>query len=224
MAIFRLVAEGVTDWDILNAVAPLIADDLQIERLHPEEVSDNTNRPLDEPGWVGVLRYIASEKFAQVVEDLADDEYVVIQIDSDIAQEPFFAVDLSTPDGVSLTTQLIVERVSENLRGRCDKVNPSLLESRVILAVCVDCSECWLLPYFFSAPASKKVSGCIRKLNEVLTPKHKLPGIDQNNKQHAIYQAIAHYARKKRRRDFTVGNASLEIFISVARAKLSGAC
>lgn len=224
MAIFRLVAEGVTDWDILNAVAPLIADDLEIERLHPEEVSDNTNRPVDEPGWVGVLRYIASEKFAQVVADLIEDEYVVIQIDSDVAQEPLFGVDLSSPDGVPLTTELVVERVSENLRGRCNKVDPLLLESRVILAVCVDCSECWLLPYFFAAPASKKVSGCIRKLNEVLKSRHKLPFIDRNNKQHDIYQAIAYYARKKRRKDFTVGNASLDIFIEAASAKLSRAC
>lgn len=166
MTIFRLVAEGVTDWDILNAVAPQISDDLQIERLHPEEVSDNTSRPLDEQGWVGVLRYIASDKFAQVVTDLAEDEYVVIQIDSDVAQEELFGVDLSSPGVAPLPTELIVERVSENLRGRCSKVNPSLLESRVIFAVCVNCSECWLLPYFFAGSASRKVSGCIRKLNE----------------------------------------------------------
>lgn len=54
---------------------------------------------------------------------------------------------------------------------------------------------------------------------KVLTSRYGLPFIDKNNKQHAIYQAIARYARRKRQKDFTVGNVSLDIFIAAAAAR-----
>ena len=223
MTIFYLVAEGVTDWDILNAVAPLIADDLDIQRLHPQEVVDNTSRSTDEAGWVGVLRYIESEKFTQVVTNLAEDEYVVVQIDTDVAQETHFGVDLRPVDGVPPTTEVLIERVIANLRGRCLQLDAALLDTRVIFAICVNCIECWLLPYFFAPPTAAKESGCIRKLNEILTGRHNLPGIDPGNKDHEIYYKIAQFARKKRKKYFTDGNVSLDTFLNVARERLRSA-
>ena len=87
---FGLICEGVTDFHVLKHVIQAYFEEGQFRPIQPN--LDETHRRTATGtfgGWELVAKYLKSDHLEQT---LADMDYVVIQIDTDVCECSFFHV------------------------------------------------------------------------------------------------------------------------------------
>ncbi|WP_122439775.1 hypothetical protein [Pseudomonas viridiflava] len=175
MPAFAIIAEGVTDQIVLEKIIRLIyksADstaEISVTHLQPTRDATDDARQADGDfgGWQQVLEHCSSP--TNLYEALALNDYIVIHIDSDICRNEQVAVDPNLP-----FDDLIVS-IEDILFGVIDPAILADHRSKLILAVAVHSTECWLLPFFTNnAVERKKVNSC----EEVLRTIAKREGIN----------------------------------------------
>ena len=109
-----------------------------------------------------------------------ENDYVLIQIDTDQAQTAPFSVNVLDENGQYCKPEVLHQRVCERILNNI----PNLIDSereRVILAICISEIECWLLPLYYNDSKRCKTTGCITLLNQKLSS-NKIDPLPNGNK------------------------------------------
>lgn len=147
MPVFGLACEGVTDVAVLENILLGYVENLDcndIAQLQPQ--LDATDSANCFGGWNQLFNYLKSKRFR---DDLVNSQYLVLQVDTDVAEEKGFDVSLLDENAKQLSVELIIGRVKERLiqainegvdgfYGREDN------QGKVIFAISVHSIECWL--------------------------------------------------------------------------------
>lgn len=210
---FALVTEGVTDHAILKNILFGYFKEQRtpiINRDHPDP-----NSELHHGGWTLVFRYLREKKYRQA---LQHNRFVVVQIDTDVAEEIGFDVPKQNEDG-PLPIGKLIENVINRLKQEIGEEDWSIYGESFIFAIGVEQLECWVLPLWFSDAKAAQVANCTDRLGgnpqlrDSLTRKG-LPWIRAEEKDSFSY-AFASQEYKKRRSLHADGvkNPSLKIFL-----------
>lgn len=177
---FALIAEGPSDHVVLTHFLAAYFD-------NPDIIANPLQPPPNLPGgWTGVLRCCSSSRLAAA---LVDNDFVVIQIDTDVCEEVGFGVPRRAASGEELEPDQLADRVTELLVSRLPPGMYERYADRIIFAICVDSIECWLLPLYFKDGRRSKRTHCLGSLNQQLSLQEKF-SIDPADKQTRYYERI----------------------------------
>lgn len=187
-------------------------DDIVVDPLHPKELIDETHKHRLEntTGWYAVLKYCQSLEFKQAFQFSRD--YFIIHIDTDVSPEPHFDIP-HFENGKELTPEALVERVTEKFKQLIGEEFYGKYQHRIIFAIAVHSTECWLLPLYYSDNKKSKTKGCLRTLNQKLSTKEGFT-IDEKAKNPEYYERVSvNYRKHKVLLKLYSGNPSLKMFI-----------
>lgn len=145
MTTFALIAEGMTDVAVVERIVEgVFGKDVGVNPLMPiRDATDAARAKTDTfSTWELVLEYVASE---EVEIALATNDYLIIQIDSDQGEHPNFGISFHH-EGATKSIADIVSDCKELLLARLHSNVPEEWKDRIIFAVPVLSTECWLLP------------------------------------------------------------------------------
>ena len=162
MSYFGVISEGDTDYVVLeNILIGYLEKDVTafINQLQPPKGKSG--------GWSRVLKYCGSSDFKN---DFVDNDFMVIQIDTDKSFESPFNVQQEGIKG-DLTIEALIERVKERFLVLFESsFGVTFFEEyahRILFAITVHSTECWLLPLYFDDKKDKsEVKSCYEKLNK----------------------------------------------------------
>lgn len=214
-----LICEGPTDQKVLQRLVVGVAAGLpgEIEvTAHAIQPPQPMRPNLDFGGWELVFKSIQRRDVSGA---LAFNDLVIIQVDTDVCEEPNFGV--SRREGERERTEAeLTTAVADRVRAEIVGFDPEADLSRVVLAVCVDALECWLLLYWVSETAATR--GCADKLERELRRKNEsalVKGVA--NKEPRAYEQLARDLRKAKAVDMLVGRApSFDSFVHELRAAI----
>ena len=189
-----LVSEGPTDHAVIeNMLCGMLDEDDPndfIQQLQP-------NAADSEGGWYRVLDFISNDDFRQAFGFL---DYLVIQIDTDVAGEKHFDVDLRDENGKTLTCAVeIASKVQQRLIEQINKKVSDFYQQyaeRIIFAVSVHSIEIWLFKHFYiKQDKNKQINGGERLLVGCLNKNRKKFGQfyekDKLNKNYDNYVELS---------------------------------
>jgi hypothetical protein len=123
MASFALITEGITDQVAISAVLyGLYDEEPEIRLVQPLRDATDEARQGNRAGWEKVVEYCALDDFAAV---FATNDYVIIQVDTDVCGHPNFPVAVVDENGERSAADL-VEEVRSFING---KIAPAILET-----------------------------------------------------------------------------------------------
>ncbi|MFL9839166.1 hypothetical protein ABS768_16780 [Flavobacterium sp. ST-75] len=199
-----IISEGVTDQIIIEAIIQ--------KRLNDKDIILNPLQPKKgEPGgWPLVIEYCKSNDFKESLP--YNDGLIIIHIDCDVLK------------GADIPKDCVIQFNGLDIKGTFEIVKDKIIEfitlevfelcsEKVIFAIAIDHIECWLLPIYFPTKTAicNKTSGCITKLNPVLTKEHGfyIAAKDEDN-----YRTIAKkFNEKKSFENCYKNNESFALFI-----------
>lgn len=187
MPTFGLIAEGVTDHIVLeNILIGYFNDfDLIVRQLQP--LRDATDALKGFGGWYNVFEYCKSSVFKEA---FIQNDYLVIQIDTDCSHESQFNV----PPIHGESTEQFIERIIAKFEGLFrDSFGENfyvLHKDRILFAVSVDEIECWLLPLYYTDKTRAATNNCLKKLNLALS-KTNQDGINPGKKNPKMYEKLS---------------------------------
>lgn len=169
MASFALITEGITDQVAISAVLyGLYDEEPEIRPVQPLRDATDEARQGNRAGWERVFEYCSLEDFAAV---FATNDYVIIQVDTDVCGHPNFPVALSDENG-DRAPAVVVEEVKAFINA---KFAPALLEThgeRIFYAISVHSLECWLLPVHATTTGDRRrTKNCASHLTRALARK-----------------------------------------------------
>jgi hypothetical protein len=188
MKAIGLICEGPTDQVVLERL---------LEGIAGEKVRANMIQPprpmragVDFGGWQQVFAAIRRK---DVSNTLANHDFVVIQIDTDVCEEPGYDVPRRR-ENRELSDAELVACVVARLRAEIRTRDPDADLGRVAFAVCVNELECWLLLHIADR---EKTSGCHEACRAELTRRgEKALAMGLANKDPRAYEDLARDLRK----------------------------
>lgn len=158
-----LITEGASELNIIkHIVSRYIGSNHSLNGIQPEM---NGNTQANCGGWNEVLK--SCEKEENIKNALIENDYVIIQIDTDMSATSPYSV-ISYDGGRYCGHEELWKRVKERIISSIpDRVDTS----KIILAICINEIECWLLPIYYSCKKKCKTSNCIDILNRELDKK-----------------------------------------------------
>jgi hypothetical protein len=206
---FGVIAEGPTDQTVIENILLGYFEDQEdgpdIRYIQPP-------RPLTEAtaGWGHVFKSLERKDYEGA---LQYNDYLVIHIDTDVQEEPGFAVPrregrklLSVPDRV--------DRVIARLKLDIDAAFYQANAHRILFAIAVETIECWLLPLLYRDKKAAKTSGCLESANRALRKANQNALSAGKDKFIRSYEeASSDYRKRKTLIELRKKNPSLELFI-----------
>lgn len=216
MPSFALISEGITDQVVIEAVLYAfyrgIPEDNELSVTHLQPTRDATDFSRQDKddfgGWQQVLEHCSLSE--HLYEAIALNDYVIIHIDSDICWHESIDIDPAQPheDLISHIENLVLSKIDEKIL--------NAYRDKIIIAVAVHSTECWILPYFTNTTSEKtKINNCEAKLAEILS-KNKIAF----KKDYSCYMGLAKDMRKtKHLKSAMECSPSLSHFISYLPTK-----
>ena len=198
---FGLISEGITDNAVLeNILIGYFEEDISgyINHLQPP--------PSAPGGWSRVLKYCSSMDFKN---DFTDNDFMVIQIDTDKSFDAPFDVS-HEENGVKLSVEQLIEKVKQRFEKLFEEAFGTNFKAefnnRILFAIAIHSTECWLLPLYFEKNAEKiEIKNCYEQLNK------KVKGLQKTLK---IYDTIsADFCFPKKLKQASAENPSFKIFM-----------
>jgi hypothetical protein len=145
---------------------------------------------------------------------------VVIQIDTDVCEEPGYDVP-RREQGRQLDPRELAGKAVEKLKGLIGAEVWASDGHRFLFAVAVDEIECWLLPLLFSNKKAAKVTGCLQAVNHErrkssLPPLSKADGTEKDPR--AYESASRPYTGRRLLLKSCTKNPSLQVFVEQVEA------
>jgi hypothetical protein len=207
MVKFGFIVEGPTDRAVLeNIIIGYFGEDISeyFTPLQPREAKDSG-------GWSRVIKYCQSTDFVNAFDD---NDFVIVQIDTDQSFE--FNV-LHDENGEKLPVATLVINVKHHFdtlfKTAFGDTFLTQFGHRILLAIAVHSTECWLLPLYFKADKDRAmIKNCYPKLNTK---------VDRLNKTYKKYDAIsAPYRNSKTFQKHLDKNPSFNLFIEELLVKV----
>jgi len=203
---FGLACEGVTDQAVIeNILCGFYKDkNLKSEIKAFQPLFDATQQKQLEGefgGWEILLKFLSTKRFRQ---EVINNHYMIIQIDTDISEHPNFNVSQH-----NLSVEELIEKVVERLILEIDSKKEfySKYKERIIFAISVHSLECWLLPLYKSSK-NGKISGCFETLQR---ESKKIKVI----KDYKTYEKLSHdFLKYKKLINIASKNSSFQVFIN----------
>jgi len=215
---FGLISEGPTDQRVLkNILIGFFNDpDLTVRPLQP--LLDATDAAQRQGGWTQVLAYCRSSRLPAAFDQ---NEYLVIQIDTDRLNEKPFNLDLS--QSVETIVYQVVEKFVTTMQEAFGSDFLTNYQPRLLFAVAVNQIECWLLPLFDKDKTAAATQNCLYKINQYLGKKKEQPiNPDNKNASPKYYDQLTRpFLRPKMLFPAAEKNASFKIFIEKLRTQFS---
>jgi hypothetical protein len=212
MPTFGLIAEGETDKAVLeNILIGYFNDlDLSMQIRHLQPLRDATDALQGFGGWYNVFEYCKSSVFKDA---FIQNDYLVIQIDTDCAHEKHYDV----PPIHGETTEQFIERIIAKFVGLFrDSFGEDFYEfhkDKILFAVSVDEIECWLLPLYYTDKTRAAINNCFHKLNQVLA-KNKKETINPSRKEAKVYEKLSReFCKPKTLKNSYPQNPSFNYFV-----------
>ena len=219
MASFALIAEGITDFAVLEAaLSGHFKEDISqhINELQPPLDATDNNRQAQGVntggGWEKVLQYIQHQDFKDALESSFND-YVVVQIDTDVSH--LYGVEHPQTADRSLDIPSLIAQVKAKLLNCMAVLDPDLYtdhQEKIIFAICVHSIECWLVAHYF--PSNNiSVNSCEGTLKGLIAKKKTK--VRKFSKDRFTYQKLARPLVKNNfLQKVIVRDLSLQDFIS----------
>ncbi|MFJ4249330.1 hypothetical protein [Pseudomonas sp. NPDC089741] len=212
MPAFALVTEGITDQVLVESLVTTILEDeygieVDINVLQPllDETDNARQKKESFGGFEKVLDYCSDQE--KIQDALAFNNYLIIQIDTDSCEHPAFGLNLYR-DGSELSPRELVTDVTNLLISRISTQFYSQYNNRIIFAITVHSTECWLLP-FYNTKGTCKTKNCQQHLNNELNKQNI-----SYNKDGPIYRKLCKPALKLKNIDAAARyNSNLGDFI-----------
>jgi hypothetical protein len=157
---FALVTEGATDHAVLKNILIGFYKHQREPDVHREHPDPQAEKQYG--GWTLVLQYLREKKYQQAFQL---NRYLIVQVDTDIAQEPGFDVPKQDDNG-PLTVTKFVESVVVRLKSEIAPPDLQLYGDRFIFAIGVEQLECWILPLWFDDDRCEETANCTTRLGE----------------------------------------------------------
>lgn len=145
--LFGLACEGITDQITLeNILCGYFENpdlDENITKLQP--LFDETDQKQGDGGWPMLMKYLASTRFR---DDVFNTEFIVLQIDSDIADN--LGIAHKDNNGNDLPPEEIISHVKAKLIAGINTGESQFYEAhaaKILFAICVHSLECWLVSH-----------------------------------------------------------------------------
>ena len=208
MAKFGLITEGITDQIVLeNILCGFYKDyedlDEEIYALEPPRDETDTKQAHSEfgMGWTAIFNYLSETRFR---DDVLNSNYVIIQIDTDIAENMDCSKNQSIQEVLECVTQKIINQINtteEFYQAHQDKI---------IFAISIHSLECWILPLYLSK--KEIIHQCFDKL------KKEVPKVSKKLKVEKTYRSYDTLSQKflkhKKLLEIASKNTSFQIFIN----------
>lgn len=212
MGDFAFVTEGVSDHAVLknifigyykNQREPVIT----FEQPDPHAL-------LHIGGWTLVSQYLREKKFRQAFQL---NSFVVVQVDTDVAQDPGFDVPKQDANG-PLSPEALVANVIRRLKVEIGDDDCITYHDRFIFAIGVEQIECWVLPLWFHDARGEQVANCTDRLNNCPKLRDELNAknyswISSARKEQRSYDLASREYRKHANIAKGRRNPSLRIFL-----------
>jgi hypothetical protein len=211
MISFGLITEGLTDQIVIEDILSgyFNTDDIIVNPLQPERDKDDENKS-DYGGWMLVFKYCQSSDFREAFQF---NEYVIIQIDTDVCEEINYDIPKRNENGEELTAEQLIEKVKEKFKMLIGEDFYQENNEKIIFAITVHSIECWFLPLYYQNNKKGKITNCLGTLNQELGKREGFT-IDPNNKNPRYYRQVSEqYCKHKDLIKLYKENPSLKIFI-----------
>lgn len=212
---FALITEGLTDQIVIeNILAGYFqSNDILINPLQPERDKDDENKS-DYGGWYLVFQYCQSQDFQEAFQF---NEYIIIQIDTDVCEEVNYDISKRDKNGNELTVEQLIVAVKEKFKCLIGEDFYNQNCDRIIFAISVHSIECWLLPLYYQNKTKSKIVNCLDTLNQELNGKEKFT-ISAKNPDYYHYISKKYFKHKILMKHYK-HNPSLKVFIEELKSR-----
>ena len=169
MASIALICEGVSEKNILtHIINRYLGDSIVVNPIQPSlRLSNGLQKQTTEGGWLQVLNHCSDD----IIKDImAANDYLVIQIDTDACIQPNYDVNIYDENNRWVSDDILYERVCDRIRRNISVDVLSKYSNKILFAICINETECWLLPLYYENDTKKRCSttNCIYILNQKL--------------------------------------------------------
>jgi hypothetical protein len=220
MANFGLITEGITDQIVIENILSGFFDDpdIVINPIQPMRDETDRKRIVNSGGWTLVFEHCKSDKFQEA---FSFNDYIVIQIDTDTCDDKGYGISKNeVGTGREYSPEELIEKVCQKLQELIGTDFYNDFSERIIFAIAVHTTECWLLPLYYDDANKSRFKGCLDRLNLALA--RKKGGFTISAKTPDYYEFISKkYLKKKILMSKYEDNPSLKIFIEeLAKRKI----
>lgn len=206
---FAIVSEGVTDYAVLKNILLGWFKGQEAEPFlkpyQPDPNAEGESTWQEFGNWENVLKYLREKKHRDALEHA---DFLIVQIDTDQSEHVNFGVS-QREDNRPLEPPAMVAKVAAKLQEVIGPEDVAFYGDKIIFAICVREIECWLLPLWDPAKATK-CEGCMAAMDRALGKKNQAP----LNKDQKRYEAASkEYAKRKVLLAAGPKNPSLSIFL-----------
>lgn len=166
MASIALICEGASEVKMLTyIVSRYLGDEIVVNAIQPALTQQG--RQANEGGWLEVLNHCNDDTINAV---FATNDYLVIQIDTDACAQVNYDVDVYDENNRKVVDGVLYERVRSRLLKDLSAEIQTKYADRILFAICINETECWLLPLYYENDAKKRcaTTNCIYILNQRL--------------------------------------------------------
>ena len=205
---FGLITEGTTDQAIIKSILSgyFGESNLVLNMIRPKKGQPG--------GWTEVFKYCKSSEFKEAFEA---NDYVIIQIDTDVSNQKGYQVSSLDANGNLLDIEEFIVKVKEKFISLIGKYFYRKNAERIIFAIAVHSIECWLLPLYCEDDEKSEIDNCSARLEKTIIEKLILTRFVKKSK---CYQRIAlPYATKETLLENYSLNPSFKIFIEELQAR-----
>lgn len=180
MKTIGLICEGVSEINIVTRIVSKYMDDnISIRAIEPETKTENGCLVQNGyGGWQQVLRHCNDETVERILEY---NDYLLIQIDTDTANQQGYDVNTQDANGQLKTPEVLYKDVKARLLANISAEVQEKYQGRIMFAICMNEIECWLLPLYYTNNNRCKTQNCVYTLNQALGKKN-IGGIPEKDK------------------------------------------
>lgn len=195
---FGIICEGVSEANVISHIIQryLRDYDVVVNPIQPE--ISLRGKQVDFGGWREVFKHCMEDIFEYI---LSFNDYIVIQIDTDVCEEVGYDIKKNKEDGTQKTDDELYVDICERLLKNIPVESKGKYEEKIIYAVCFNEIECWLLPVLYTEEKKCRITqSCINKLNDKLKSEDLfIPDKDKNSPNaKAAYSFILKQLKKGR--------------------------
>jgi hypothetical protein len=223
MARFGLVTEGITDQKVLEGILiGLYGKNVETDPLQPTRDETNKNLATEAGNWHKVMEYCKSDKLKTAL--LQEDYLVIIQVDTDVLVTEnvpqAYQISLHNEVGEELNVEETIEVVRQKLITLMSQEFYEANQHKIIFAIAVHSTECWLLPAYLENDKKKagKLVNCLDELNKALIKGKEKFYINEKNPEYYEIMAKRYWKGKFLKKVYTY-NPSLRLFVEDLEAR-----
>lgn len=192
---FGLACEGITDHiTIENILCGFFKEkDLEGEITFLQPLLDETQTKQNGwGGWQLLTNYLTTSRFR---DDVLNNQYIIIQIDTDISEEVGLEVKITNEEGIDLPCEQIVQDVTTRLIEIIGTGDPAFLDKyhdRIVFSICVHSIECWIFSlHNIRIMSTPKTKNCDSAMINLLKTKRAYKNL-KIEKNYNVYEQLSH--------------------------------